>query len=202
MKKYKKKHICTIIVSVALMLTLTACKKVAQNEVTQNESSQSETEENNMNDIVEDGGKVDNSQEAPKEIISKNIDSFSTSFYLINEEDPNLSGGYSFSIKQDENGKYILSEDMRYKISVETDKSILDSVQAIIEENDLIKLNGMESYTSGLPEEYAPCEFRAIYDSGEQLYFFVDNNPEAKWASSLKELFFGEFKSKGHDDIE
>lgn len=148
-----------------------------------------------------EGAKVDKSFKAPTQIESKNIESFKTTFYLWDSFNEADEGGYSFSVEKNENGEYVLSEDVHYNISVPVDKSILEKIQQIIEENNLVSSNGIDKHTSGLPEEFAPCEFSAVYDSGETLYFSEDNDPEARWAKDLKELFKEEFLSQGHEEL-
>lgn len=147
------------------------------------------------------GGKVDNSYEAPTTIESRNIESFETYFYLWDEFDDTNTGGYSFVIKQNETGEYVLSENSHYNISEKVDKSILEKLQVIIEDNNLVRANGIDKYTQGLPEEFAPCMLSVIYDSGEKLYFSEDNNPQAKWARDMIELFKNEFISLGHEEL-
>lgn len=148
-----------------------------------------------------EGGKVENSYKAPDKIESRNIESFKTSFFLWDTFNEENVGGYSFSIEKNDKGEYVLSEDSHYNIQVVIDKSVLEHLQIIIEENNLAKSNGMDRYTKGLPEEYAPCMLLATYDSGEKLYFSVDNNPEAKWAQDMMKLFKREFINQGHEEL-
>lgn len=178
-----KNHIVLILTCIMSLLALTACGA------------------NNPQNVEPDGGKVDRSIKAPTEIKSKNIESFKTSFYLLDNFEESNSGSYSFSIEKNENGDYILSEDSHYNVSEKIDKSVLDKLQLIIEENNLMESNGIDEHTSGLPEEYAPCMLSCVYDSGEKLYFSEDNYPEAKWAFAMMELFKNEFVSLGHEEL-
>lgn len=148
-----------------------------------------------------DGGKKDNSYSAPVEISSRNIESFETTFYLKDDLRDENSGTYIFKIFKNENGEYVLSEEARYKISDTVGKEVLDKLQTIIEDNDLAALNGTVEETKGLPEEFGPCEMSVTYDSGEKLYFLTDNNPYAKWAAEIKELFVNEFINLGYEGL-
>ena len=192
-----KKYIVLLVICLTAVLTLAACNvKSTQN--TEDEPGM----KNNKNDTSEvSGGKVDNSYNAPTKIESKNIESFKTYFYLWDQYDEASEGSYSFAIDKNDGGEYILSEDAHCNISVTIDKSVLNSLQKIIDDNSLILNNGMDEHTEGLPVEFAPCMFSATYDSGEQLYFSMDNDPEAKWAKDVKELFKEEFIRQGHDEL-
>ena len=158
--------------------------------------------DNMRNDTSEvAGGMVDKSYDAPTEIKSRNIESFETYFYIWDQYDEAEKGNYSFKIEKNDSGKYTLSEDTHYNISETIERSVLDGLQKIIDDNSLSMKNGMDKHSNGLLEEFAPCMFWAKYDSGEQLYFSENNDPEAKWAREVKELFEEEFIKLGHDEL-
>lgn len=164
------------------------------------ETGDTENMQNPIVDII-DGGVINNSYDAPTEIGSKAIASFKTDFYLSGRFDEKAEGGYSFSIEKNAAGKTVLTEDNHFNISVEIGEDILTKLQAIIDDNELAKLNGTDKHTSGLPVEYSPCLLRAVYDSGEELYFSVNNDPEAKWAAAMVKLFKEEFIRQGHEEL-
>ncbi len=147
------------------------------------------------------GRNVDKSYVAPTELKSKKIESFRTYFFLWDQFNLADEGSYSFNVKKNDSGEYILSEDAHYKLSVTVEKSVLDKLQKIIDDNSLALHNGVNEYTNGLPAEFAPCLFSAVYDTGEKLYFSEDNNPEAKWARAVRDLFKEEFIRQGHDEL-
>lgn len=142
------------------------------------------------------GGPVDNSYMAPKEIESESIISFSCHFFLFGDYGSEGDSAYDFKVEKNGAGKYILSEEIK-GISCETDESLLKCVQEIIKKNGLAGLNGTDKHTAGLPPEYQPNSFRAKYDSGEELYFSTDNEPEGGWGEDILKLMRKEFDSHG-----
>lgn len=147
------------------------------------------------------GGKVNNSYKAPTEISSRNIESFKTSFYITDRINQGNDGRYSFTVERDADGNMVLSEDCKYNISVIAGSDVCAKLQAIIEANNLVSMNGIDVHTSGLPEEFAPCEMSVTYDSGEKLYFSEDNYPEAEWALQIAEFLRGELIAAGHEEL-
>lgn len=155
------------------------------------------------------GGVVNNKNLfAPKKIKSDNIVYFHTKFILEprNEYErkyeeskyhPGEAKGYIFEIKTDKDEKVILLEDYYDPVSCETDKSIFLELQKIIEKYDLVKMNGISKYTQGLPPEFSPSYLEAIYDSGEKLYFCVDNDPYASWSRDMAHLLRSELANHG-----
>ncbi len=134
---------------------------------------------------------------ASKEIESKELVSMETGFFRY-ETDP-AEGGYrySFSLKPIE-GKLTLTENKRYQISCEVEDAVLNKVEEILEQYDLAKWNGMNRYTSGLPEEYSPYYLSAEYASGERIYFYLDGDPEAEWSGALLKFFREVFAVNGY----
>lgn len=192
-----KKYIVMLVVCWVAVFTLVACNTTS----TKNTEDEPGMEKNRNNTTEVSGGTVDNTYDAPTEIKSKNIEAFKTYFYLWDQFDEAAEGSYSFTIEKNDSGEYVLSEDTHFNVSVTVDRSVLEKLQEIVDDNSLVKKNGLDKYTSGLPEEYAPCMFSATYDSEERLYFSEDNNPEAKWAKDIRDLFKEEFIRQGHDEL-
>lgn len=148
------------------------------------------------------GGKVDHTNyAAPKVIESKDIESFRTYFFRYGSFDHENEGTYEFEIMKNDEGAMTLSEKRYYGISCEADPSLTEAVQALIDEYELVKMNGVYEYTSGLPYEYAPCLFSVDYASGENLYFYTDNDPYAPWSKAFLDLFKGYFADKGFTEV-
>lgn len=145
------------------------------------------------------GGVVDNSNtNAPKEIMSNNLVSFSCKFFLYGSVTGESDSGYGISAKKDNDGKLILTEE-GHKASCETDEAFLRGIQEIIIKNNLVSINGINKHTSGLPVMFQPCYFDAVYDSGEKLHFSINNNPESEWGRDIYKLTRQEFKKQGID---
>lgn len=148
------------------------------------------------------GGTVDNSNyNAPKEIKSKDLTSFEVEFFLYGKYNSDGDRRYWFSIKEDENGKLMLNEKWDDNANCEVDKSIFTPIQEIIDKYELVKLNGIDKHTAGLPDEYQPYFLKASYASGESLYFSENNNPSSKWAMELRDYFANVFHEHGIDDF-
>ena len=150
-------------------------------------------------DIPKPGGTTDHSYQAPKNIQSSTITEFSTHFFVYDTEDDSLSGNYYFILKSN-NGKLTLKEDSKYGIEEEITPDVFDKIQRIIERNNLVKLNGTDKITHGLPVEYQPCYLNAVYDSGEKLYFSMNNDPLAPWARELEFTLREELAKRGHKE--
>ena len=143
------------------------------------------------------GGVVDNSNaNASKDIKSDKLVSFSAKFYLYGTITGGKDSGYEISVNKDNEGKYILKVSGNNAVC-ETDEAFLREVQSIIVENNLISINGMNKHTSGLPVMFQPCYFDAVYASGEELHFSIDNNPESDWGRDLYKLTRKEFEKHG-----
>lgn len=142
------------------------------------------------------GGTTNNTDyDAPKEIKSNKLISFETSFFHYGEYGSEFDGYFYFHIKPDETGKLILSEDWKGKESCEVDESVLDGIQEIIKKYDLVKSNGINRKTYGLPGEFETCTFVANYDSGEKIEFSDNSDPRAKWSAEVRDYLaevFGE----------
>ena len=141
------------------------------------------------------GGVINNSYNAPKEIKSETITEFSANFFRYGEFDSSGDRSYWFSVKKT-GGELTLSEGSD-NVSCAADDGIMADIQEIIKKHNLTSLNGTAKHTAGLPSEYAPNSFRAVYDSGEELYFSTNNDPTAKWSEELLDLFAGVFHDNG-----
>ena len=143
------------------------------------------------------GGIVNRSNNnAPKTIKSETLLSFSTHFFLYGDFGREFDSFYAISVVKTDTGKMILSES-GHKITCETNTEYLNGIQALIKKHNLASINGMDKHTGGLPAEFQPCYFCAEYDSGEKLYFSIDNNPNSPWGSDILELTKEEFSRNG-----
>ncbi len=178
----KKILICAAAV---LLVTGTGCRKQEETDM--------------KNESMMGGGTVDHTDtDAPKNIRSSDLVSFSASFY-VNDDYAYGGSWYAYSLKE-EDGKLMLEESRAYRISTEADASLLMEVQKIIEKHQLAKLNGIDRHTYGLPDQFQPCYLSAVYATGEKLYFSFNNEPEAGWAKDLKKLFNRVFSEAGYTE--
>lgn len=155
------------------------------------------------------GGTVKNNNPfSAKKIKSDKLVYFYAKFYLETRyEDeqryeesggyPEEARGYIFEVKTEKDGKITIKEDYYEPISCETDESIFTELQKIIEDYDLVKINGIYTYTQGLPPEFSPSSLEAIYDSGEKLSLIVNNNPYADWSSDIAQVLMDELRDQG-----
>jgi len=109
--------------------------------------------------------------------------------------DDDYSGFYNFLIEDGQMSESHLN------ISVPVSDEVLAELQAIIDRNELVLDNGIDRHTDGLPAEFQPCYFNAVYKSGERLCFSYDNNPFALWAREIFDLFRNTFIENGHDEL-
>lgn len=145
------------------------------------------------------GGRTNNTNpRAPKVINSRELVSFSAKFYLYGEYGSEGDGTYWFEVKKADDGKLMLTEKYHfYDLKCEAGDNLLSELQKVIVKYDLVKQNGVEEYTNGLPPEYQPCFLTADYESGEHLYFCTNNNPQAGWAKDVFKLCANEFAAHG-----
>ncbi|MBO7676921.1 MAG: hypothetical protein J6S49_05355 [Erysipelotrichaceae bacterium] len=147
------------------------------------------------------GGTTDKTDyNAPKEIKSKDISELSTHFYLDLRYTANDDHLFDFEIKKDDSGTLMATEN-NSGISFKADKKLLDDLQAVIDKYELVKDNGVNKVTAGLPPEFQPCYLKVDYASGEQLYFRYDNDPSAKWATRFYDIFARWFADNGDDSL-
>ena len=148
-------------------------------------------------DCMDGGVTRRHSYDAPKVILSTEIVALDTNFFLYDEDG---SGGtrWSFSVRSD-GGDFLLSVRKRGRDAVETvvSKDFLKEVHDVIVKHDLVRRNGFDEVTSGLPVQYSSCSLSVDYSNGERLYFRMDGNPEAEWARQLKTLFLREISANG-----
>lgn len=142
------------------------------------------------------GGPVDNSYNAPKEIKSENITSFSCHFFLYGDYDSDGDDSYYFDVEKNDEGKLILTES-RHDVNCEVDWELMKGIREIIRKYDLVKKNGTDRHTSGLPTEFQPNSFEAVYDSGEKLYFSTNNDPDGEWEREILKLMRTELHDRG-----
>ena len=146
------------------------------------------------------GGRVEKSDSgAPKVIASKNIIEFSVHFGCYNRMGFFGCEFYDFSVKRDKEGGPFVLEFRDHRI--ETDERLCSDIQQIIDENNLSLNNGVVRYTHGLPPEYQPYDFDAVYDSGEKLQFYIQGEPTAQWCVSLRKALCRELVRNGIEDL-
>ena len=143
-------------------------------------------------DCMDGGVTRRHSYDAPKVILSTEIVALDTNFFLY-EEDGSGGTRWSFSVRRDR-GDFHLSVRKRGRDAVETvvSKDFLKEVHDVIVKHDLVRRNGFDEVTSGLPVQYSSCSLSVDYASGERLYFRMDGEPDAAWAQELKSLFLRE----------
>ncbi|MBQ0059263.1 MAG: hypothetical protein KBS83_04805 [Lachnospiraceae bacterium] len=149
------------------------------------------------------GGVVDETDEhAPKVIESKDITDFYADYYVEDYKVPERSGSYYCKITTDEDGIHTLKIE-GYPESYEevVDDSLLAEIQAIIDRNKLVEMNGYSKVTSGLPPEYQACHMNVVYASGETLNFKVNNDPDGAWNTELYHLLEKYLIETGHEEL-
>lgn len=155
----------------------------------------------NINDAM-CGGRTDHSNyNAPKEIKSDKLISFSTAFYCEGGIGPGGNGYFMFKVQPDESGELTLKEDMKFRIECKVDASVLAGLQEIIKEFNLAQSNGVHTHTAGLPYQFETCYLIAEYDSGEKIDFSYNSNPGAKWTGAVREYLAKVFGDHGIDSM-
>lgn len=152
-------------------------------------------------DIVTGGKKDNTNYDAPKEIKSDDLISFKTEFYRNSDYVYDKTREYRFKMTKSDGDVFIITEGDDEKLRCETDGTFAVKLQQIIRDYDLVKLNGIEKQTYGLPEEFAPYWLRAEYTSDEKLYFYMDGDPDSTWTGAILDLFATEFGKHGIDDL-
>lgn len=139
-----------------------------------------------------DGGVINHTdKDAPKEIQSKEIKEFLFNFYLYDRVDSEGNHSFEFEIKDNQ-----LQERGTNRTTPITEET-LQSLQEIIDKYQLVKRNGIYEVTNALPVEYQHSTFEVIYESGEELRFDEDNDPEAEWTIEIYDLFAKVFEENG-----
>lgn len=139
------------------------------------------------------GGVVDRSDHsAPKVIESKEIRSFSTSFWRYDEDSPNHEAHrWNITVAKDDAGE-VWAEINGNRARIPGGNALLAEVQEVLDRFGLVKFNGVDRVTSGLPPEYSPTRLKAEYASGERLYFRTNGNPDSPWTAAILGIFLPE----------
>lgn len=148
----------------------------------------------------ESGGTINKTDyNAPKEIKSDKLVSFSVGFF--HEGDYGKEGDryYTFIVKPDDNGKIMLQDDDTGENKIEVDEAVLNDLQDIIREYKLVEKNGYNKITAGLPPQYDTCYLEAVYDSGEYISFKINSDPEAEWTGAIRDYFAKVYADYGDD---
>lgn len=173
-----------------LMLSLTACTRPGgYPQGTDWKFGEKESSEIYYDDPeVVTGGKIDNTNEnAPKEIVSTTLTSFSCSFYRDGYDLKRDNGFYELSAIVNMDGSVTITAMITGEEAAVTlpDTVFMEELQKIIEEEQLALKNGVYRYTAGLPEEFTPSMVDAVYESGETISFYEEGDPEASWTGKL-----------------
>ena len=135
---------------------------------------------------------------AVKVIESKNIVEFQTHCFYYNK-DRWSPEAVRFSVcRENGEGPFILTRD---NTRIETDESFLAKLQEIIEKHNLVTHNGLYEHTYGIPPEFTDYDLKAIYDSGEKLYFNINGAPESLWCADLRKALCDELVRHGIEDM-
>lgn len=147
------------------------------------------------------GGTTDNSdRSAPKVITSKQLCYLRTNFYLSTRETENGGHNFDFEVRQDESGAVTAAE-KHHSVSSTAEPSLLERLQAVIDKYRLAYNNGEDRITAGLPPEYQPCTFKALYASGEKIYFRCNNEPYSQWAEEIYTIITDHFALSGERSL-
>lgn len=148
------------------------------------------------------GGLTDKTDyNAPKEIESDELVAFETDFYRNSDFVYDRSRYYQFRMMRDSSGRYTITEGGENALSCTTDEKFAARLQNIIRACDLIKHNGVHTKRAGIAPEYGPYWVKATYASGEQLEFYMNDDPNAKWTFEILDIFAKEFGSLGIKDL-
>lgn len=146
------------------------------------------------------GGIRDHSNpNAPKTIVSQDIQSFSA-FYIYGAEDDAMVR-YALNAEKQDDGHVgvTMKGDSGEEVQAQVGPEFLQDLQKILGRHNLASLNGTYRITSGLPYPYEPSSLSATYVSGEVLSFTVDGNPESPWMGDITYHFLAAFPDKRQD---
>lgn len=183
-----------------MMISLCGCSMPVAKQLDNTDVITQESGEDDMdiNDVI-CGGTTDTSDyNAPKEIESDNLVSFSAGFYHEGKYDRSAGKYYTFYIEPDESGKLILKDNYASE-GFEVDKSVLDGVQEIIKKYELARSNGIHKVTAGLAPQYQECFFEAKYDSGEYISYSGNSDPGSEWSGELVDYLANVFAENGDE---
>ena len=148
-----------------------------------------------------DGGVTDKTDyHAPKKIISKDITEFYVHCFIFNGRS-NDGEGTLYTFKVEKEGSVLMASASPSGSKFSADKKLLRKLQTAIDKHGLAKKNGTYHITAGLPVEFQPCDFEAVYASGEVLRFTIDGEPDAEWAKEIYLIFAKWFAKKGNGGL-
>ena len=152
-------------------------------------------------DVIDGGTRDESDYDAPKEIESHELVSFETEFFRNSDWVYDKERYYDFKLKKSEDGTFVVTEGYNDDLRSETDADFAAKLDQLIRDQDLIRLNGMSRQTYGILPEYGPYLLRAEYASGEKLYFYINDDPNAAWTFAMLDLFAREFGAHGVNDL-
>ena len=179
------------------------CRRTESAIGNETESDDKADGDNDMDKEPVDGGVTDKTDySAPKEIASKDISDYHVTFCLEGEWAPGHKNiFYTFDIRPDSAGILTAAEKVT-GVAAEADKTLLDSLQDIIDGYHLIAQNGEYRITAGIdPSLFGPCTLTVNYASGEKLTFTHDNDPSEEWAIKTYLAFAKWFADRGNRSL-
>lgn len=186
------------IIMMAVSMSLVACVGGTGDKPTHGQ--QIETKEDPKMAIS--GGVIDRTdQNAKKQIESKNISEFFSKFYIYDKYEAGNDGEFWISIKDNDKGEHVLKVEGVYNHELVVGDEVLAGVQDIIDRYELVKKNGKYRVVAGLAPEYGPWEIRVLYDSGEQLKFYENGDPNGDWTGALRDYFIKVMGDAGYEDV-
>ena len=152
-------------------------------------------------EVIDGGTHTHRDPDAPTVIESTELTGFSASFWLDTRYRGDEIRFFDFAVEPDGNGTLTAREDGS-GIACPADDALLAALAGIVVRYDLASINGLYDVTAGLPEEFQAQPFRAVYASGEELNFTVNNDPLSAWAEAVYDAFADWFASHGIDALE
>lgn len=159
--------------------------------------------------VIDGGTTTHRDPDAPTVIESTELTEFYASFWLDTRYRGNEIRFFSFSVEPDGNGTptarlsaRLIAREKGSGISRQADGELLAALAEIVEKYGLAEQNGLYDVTAGLPEEFQAQPFLAVYASGEELSFTVNNDPLSAWAEEVYDTFAAWFASQGIDALE
>ena len=134
--------------------------------------------------------------DAPKTIESSDIASADIAVYIAERYYGDENHDFHFQIYE-ENGEMVISE-LNSGVKDAADEKLLSKIQQVVEENDLVRYNGVYDVTAGIAPEYQARRFLLTYKSGEKIEFTMDNNPYAIWSEKLYDAIADHLAEKGN----
>ena len=185
-----------VLLCLAVLLSLVGCREERIPETDPAEATRA-TAPPSIDEPMEGGTTYRRDEDAPKEIRSKDLTELHVEFMLYGEWSPgNEDAWYCFELTPEADGS-ITATESTLALSLPADQELTAAVQEIIDRYDLVQKNGVYDVTAGLPPEFWPGSFRAVYASGEVLYFTEDNSPDADWARAMYMVFADWFAAQG-----